>query len=261
VRAGHRRLRTDGSAQVADVAGRPAAELVAAHAIDIRFVERTPEVAQVPQRRDGLGHIAREEWDGVGCQKRAALLEPDRVREVVQSDEWRKSPLAQALEHLAVACERRIIPCAWSRLDPAPFQRETQGVQPHLRGEVEVALGCPAGRAARGVPPVAGPSARLAGLDVPGLLPGVPLIVGVTALVLVRRGSDAPQEAVGKRQRADRGRRLRSLLRLLLCHHPPPVSRPNRTCPLTCQYSRCAAPSHQHFSTGEQPGHPMAIAR
>ena len=106
------------------------------------------------------------------------FLEPDRVREVVQCDHRLDPASAQSSEHLAVAHQRAVIPLTRRRLDAAPFEREAQRVQPHLRGGVEVALGV--------VPPVAGAPAGFAGLDVSRALPRVPLVVGIAALILMR---------------------------------------------------------------------------
>src|SRR5690242_1875349 len=83
MRPRHVRQRSNRPAQIADVPWRRAADLVAANGVDIWLVDGTPEVAEAAELLDRLRRIAREERDRVGREEGAALLEPDRVREVV----------------------------------------------------------------------------------------------------------------------------------------------------------------------------------
>src|SRR5262245_28982994 len=98
VRPRHVRQYTRCATQIASAPRRPATELVAANGVDVRLVEGAPEIAEAAQFLHDLRCVAREEGDGVQREEGATLLEPDRVREVVQRDQRLDTTSAQSSE-------------------------------------------------------------------------------------------------------------------------------------------------------------------
>src|SRR6185295_9305440 len=121
-------------------AGRPEAQQIALRGVDDRLVDRTPELAQIAQRTDRmLDKTSEALWRG-RVQPAALGLQPARVSEVVQRDHRGDPPVAERLEHLAVAPDRGDIEDALARLDPAPLDRHPVGVLAERRRAVEIGL-------------------------------------------------------------------------------------------------------------------------
>ena len=75
-------------------------------------------------------------------------------------------------------------------LHAAPLDGDAQSVEPELGAELEIALGI--------LPPVAGITAGVAGANVSGTLPVMPLVERVASFKLVRGGGDAPKKIIWK---------------------------------------------------------------
>ncbi len=160
--------------------------------VNDRLVDRAPEGHLVAQRLDYAGREAGEEILDQWVLPRAQLGQPQRVGEVVQRDHRLDAAGAQQAEHLGVLAQRGLVEQSLLRLDPAPFDRDAQAVQPQLSRAVEV------GRGDLQVPPVGRGAGHVSVVDAARLLlPCGPLVVPVAALVLVRGGRGPPQEAVG----------------------------------------------------------------
>ena len=165
---------------------------VTAVRIDDRLVDRTPQRHLVAQRLDDARCEAGEKILDLGILPRADLGQPQRVGEVVQRDHRLDAAGAQQADHLGVLAQAGLVEQPRLRLDPAPLDRQAQAVDPELGRPVEV------GRGGLQVPPVGRPAGFGAVMDAARLLlPRGPLVVAVAALVLVRGGRNAPQEAVG----------------------------------------------------------------
>ncbi|MNS01940.1 hypothetical protein D3C72_332330 [compost metagenome] len=148
-----------------------------------------------------LAELARDEVDVaqvgldglVGLPPAATLgreaVHPGGVGVVHERDDRRHAPGVHGLQHGAVAPDGLPIDLARSRLDAAPLDAEAEGVEPHVLGEIEIAL--------VELPAVGGLARGL--LDLAGGLPLGPVAGGVAAFPLVAGRGDAPEEVVGHR--------------------------------------------------------------
>jgi hypothetical protein len=90
---------------------------------------------------------------------------------MMQTNNWLNASLMQPFQHLAIALQRLRVETIFFRLDPAPLEREPQGLQSEVTGDIEVPLGV--------LPPITRPTAGISGLNPARLLPIGPLIAVV----------------------------------------------------------------------------------
>src|SRR5579859_627917 len=181
---------------------------VAHRSIDVWFVNGNPEIAQVAQALCGARHVAREVTDVLLARETTSVGKPERFGKVVQRDHRFDMAVSQIRQHGSIAIKSGAVPTALARFNTAPLQAESQRVMAHLLGQGEIAFGS--------FPPVHSIAAAITGVDVSLLLPAIPLVQHIAALVLIRRGSRSPQKSSGKAQHT-------------LCgHNPLLVSEPGR---------------------------------
>lgn len=155
--------------------------------IDNRLIEGDPQIAVFTEGSRHLFREAFEEGDRGRILPAAASRDPKRSGEVVERDHRFEAVIGHALEDGAVAVDGVVVPEAFAGFDTAPFHRHTVGVLSHRGGCFQVGLGV--------VPPVAGLAGGLAGIDVAGLFPGMPVVVGVATLHLMRGGGATPAKS------------------------------------------------------------------
>src|SRR6516225_276739 len=133
------------------------------------------------------------------------MLEPAGMGEVMKANHGTNAAPDEGGELFPIAFEGSTIPGSFFGLDAAPLHGKTQGVEPQVTREVEVAL--------RMGPPVAGGAGAVAAANVTGVLPVRPLAVVAVALNLVPGGRNPPKEVGGKRAARGRVPGLRQRLR------------------------------------------------
>ncbi len=172
----------------------------AAEQQDHRLVERHPEVDEPAQL---LGDSAREALEGLDAARGGPgrlLVEPRRVREVMQRDHRADAERPEPLEHAAIGAQRLSVEPAALGLDAGPLDRHPVGLQAGLREQLEVPL--------EAVPVVyRAPAGRL-GPARP--LPGRPVVLDA-AFDLVGGGRRAKGETLGKVARGHVGVSARAL--------------------------------------------------
>jgi len=111
---------------------------------------------------------------------------------MMQTNNWLNASLMQPFQHLAIALHGLRIKTILFRLYPAPLQREPQGLDSEVTGDIEVPLGI--------LPPITRPAARVSGLNPPCQFPVGPLIA-IIAFDLMRRRRYTPQKVLGKSEK------------------------------------------------------------
>src|SRR5579884_623352 len=154
------------------------AKYISHKSVDVRFVDREPEVAQVLQRLHDIGNIADKIKNVTLVGKTTTVGKPQWVGEVMQGDERFHVATVQIREHLPVTVYGGAIPLSLLRLNATPLDAQAQGIVLHLLGPLKIAF--------RVVPPVAGISSIFSGENMALLLPAIPLIVRISTLTLIR---------------------------------------------------------------------------
>src|SRR5215831_1544734 len=155
--------------------------------IDYGLIKCDPQIAVFAENSCHLFCEAFEEGDDRGILPAAAMGEPKWSGEVMERDHRFEIVIAHALEDRAVAVDGSSVPVAFAGFDAAPFYRHAVGVLSHHLGSLQVELGV--------VPPVAGFAGGLAAIDVAGLFPDMPVVIGVAAFHLMRGGGGAPKKS------------------------------------------------------------------
>src|SRR5215212_5336159 len=151
--------------------------------VTIRLVEGAPQCTVFLQGLYSFADILFKLWDRFFLFPSACLIEPQRVRKVMQRDHWSHPAFTQSAQHSAVAVQRVFVPGIRRGLDAAPFDGHAVRVLSSLCSAVEVLF--PAAS-----PPIGCQTRR--SLRMTALFPHPPLIVRVVAFHLVRGGRRPP---------------------------------------------------------------------
>src|SRR6516162_11720820 len=146
--------------------------------IDNGLIDGDPQIAVFAESSCHFFCEAFEEGDNRGILPAAAMGEPKWSREVMERDHRFEIVITHALEDGAVAVDGGGVPVAFAGFDAAPFYRHAVGVLSHRLSRFQISLGV--------VPPVTGFAGGLAAIDVAGIFPGMPVVVGVAAFHLMR---------------------------------------------------------------------------
>ena len=150
--------------------------------VDNGLIEGDPQIAVFAESSCHLFCEAFEEGDNGGILPAAAMGEPKGSGEVMERDHRFDLVITHALEDGAVAVDGGGVPVAFAGFDAAPFYGHAVRVLSHRLSHFQISLGV--------VPPATGFAGGLASIDVSGVFPGMPVVVGVATFHLMRSAGD-----------------------------------------------------------------------
>src|SRR5512135_95244 len=99
-------------------------EHVSEDGVNVRLIETDPVATELAKRLHGEFSEDREEFRTLVGEESVLGLEPHRIREVMQRNEWPHLAFANGFENLAIAIDRAAVPSARFRLQSRPLHRD-----------------------------------------------------------------------------------------------------------------------------------------
>jgi len=140
-----------------DLTGREVADAIRREQVVHRLVDRAPFVDEIAEALGDERRVIRHRLDDLraACRAEAAqvrvfraagagvvtwIVDPHRIREVVQRDERTDAHRTQRLELGAIVRDRGLVDLTLDRLDARPLDREAIAVHAELRDEPDIGI-------------------------------------------------------------------------------------------------------------------------